>query len=248
MQNNTPLFRYRIHLAYNGTRFFGWQIQPHQISVQECLTQALEKIVKLSGAIVGAGRTDTGVHAHSFYVHFDCEHEIDTQAITNKLNRMLPADIAIFSITAVAPGFHARFSAKRRKYRYTITQTKNPFLQETAYFFPFQLNVEAMNEACKLLIGTHDFTSFSKLHTDVTNNICTIYSAQWQKNGDVLEFYISANRFLRNMVRAITGTLLDVGQEKIDIQEFQEIIAAKNRQRAGQSIPACGLSLIEVEY
>lgn len=248
MQNNTNTFRYCIHLAYNGTRFFGWQIQPRQISVQECITRALEKIVKLQGSIVGAGRTDTGVHAHSFYVHFDCENEFDTQTITNKLNRMLPFDIVIFSIRAVTLDFHARFSAKKRKYRYSITQTKNPFLQETTYFFPFQLNIEAMNEACKLLIGTQDFTSFSKLHTDVTNNMCTIYSAQWQKNGEVLEFYIEANRFLRNMVRAITGTLLEVGQGKIDIHEFQEIIAAKNRQRAGQSIPACGLSLIEIEY
>lgn len=240
--------RYCIHLAYNGTRFFGWQIQPRQISVQECITNALEKIVKLSGAIVGAGRTDTGVHAHSFYVHFDCTHEIDTQTITNKLNRMLPADIVVFSIAAVAPDFHARFSAMRRTYCYTITQTKNPFLQETAYFFPFPLNIGAMNEACTLLMGTQDFTSFSKLHTDVTNNMCTIFEAQWQANDSVLDFYISANRFLRNMVRAITGTLLDVGQEKITIQEFQEIIAAKNRQRAGQSIPACGLSLIDIEY
>ncbi|MDR2962030.1 MAG: tRNA pseudouridine(38-40) synthase TruA [Bacteroidales bacterium] len=240
--------RYCIHLAYNGRRFFGWQIQPHQVSVQECITQALEKIVPLAGAIVGVGRTDTGVHAHSFFAHFDTEKEIDTLQITQKLNRMLPFDIVVFSLTEVAPDFHARFSAKMRKYRYTITQTKNPFLQETAYFFPFALNVKHMNEACTLLIGTHDFTSFSKLHTDVSNNICTVFTAEWLYNGDVLEFYISANRFLRNMVRAITGTLLDVGQGKISVAQFQHIIDAKNRQCAGQSIPACGLSLIEIEY
>ena len=240
--------RYFIHLAYNGTRFCGWQRQPHSPSVQESIESILTTLLGETISIVGAGRTDTGVHASSYYAHFETNANFSTQDIRYKLNRILPSDIVIYNIFPVKDDLHARFSALSRTYTYTITQTKNPFAPETEYYFPHTLNVTLMNEACVLLLGTKDFTSFSKLHTDVNNNICTITQAEWNVENTKIIFTITANRFLRNMVRSIVGTLLDIGLGKTSLSDFQNIIEAKDRQKAGQSIPACGLTLYKIEY
>lgn len=240
--------RYFIHLAYNGTRFCGWQIQPKSPSIQESIEDVMSTLLNEKISIVGAGRTDSGVHASNYYAHFETNAEFSEEQLRYKMNRMLPYDIVIYQIYAVPDDMHARFSATSRTYTYTITKKKNPFNAETEYYVPTQLNVHAMNESCKQLIGTKDFTSFSKLHTDVNNNICTITLAEWHETDDKLIFTISANRFLRNMVRSIVGTLIDVGKEKISQTDFVNIIESKNRQNAGQSIPACGLCLTEIRY
>lgn len=240
--------RYFIHLAYNGTRFCGWQVQPHSPSVQETISSVLSKLLGEQIDITGAGRTDSGVHASCYYAHFDTEKEVSLQDLKYKMNRMLPNDIVVFDVFPVKDDLHARFSATSRTYTYTITTVKNPFAIETEYYFPIKLNVDEMNKAAKLLIGTQDFTSFSKLHTDVNNNICTVTQAKWETVGDKITFTISANRFLRNMVRSIVGTLIEVGKNQITIDDFVKIIDSKNRQNAGQSIPACGLALCDIEY
>ena len=240
--------RFCIHLAYNGTRYNGWQVQPHSPSVQEAIQTVLSKLLGEEVSIVGAGRTDTGVHASDYYAHFDTEQSFSLRDTLYKMNRMLPGDIVIYSLTEVSSDFHARFSAQQRTYTYTITQIKNPFSLDTELYYPTPLDVEKMNQAALYLIGTKDFTSFSKLHTDVTNNMCTVTHAQWEHVGNKLIFTISANRFLRNMVRSIVGTLIDVGRGKISIENFEEILSSKNRQNAGQSIDACGLCLCRIEY
>lgn len=240
--------RYFIHLAYNGTRFSGWQIQPNASTIQGVITEVLQQLLQEEIDIVGAGRTDSGVHASHYFAHFETEKEFSTTDLCYKLNRMLPHDIVIFDIQPVTDSMHARFSASSRTYTYTITQEKNPFALETEYFYPYPLNIESMNKACKLLMGTQDFTSFSKLHTDVNNNICTITWAQWEQKGKKLIFTISANRFLRNMVRSIVGTMIDLGRGKISTDDFSAIIESKNRQMAGMSIPACGLCLCNIQY
>lgn len=240
--------RYFIHLAYNGTRFCGWQIQPNAPSVQETIEKSLTQLLGESIEIVGAGRTDSGVHASDYYAHFECDTDFSCKDLQYRMNRILPYDIVIFDIFPVSNNLHARFSAKSRTYNYVITTQKNPFAIETMYYFPQLVSIEIMNEACKLLLGTQDFTSFSKLHTDVNNNICTITKAEWTYSANTLTFTITANRFLRNMVRSIVGTLLDVGKGKISLTDFQSIINSKDRQKAGVSIPACGLSLSNIEY
>lgn len=242
------VMRYFIHLAYNGVRFFGWQKQPNQTSVQEVVTNALCMLLQQNIEIVGAGRTDTGVHALSYYAHFDIAEPINEQDVCYKLNRVLPKDIVVFSIFKVSDNVHARFSAISRTYKYRITNQKNPFAIETEFYFPYQIQIQHMNAASQLLLGTHDFTSFSKLHTDVTNNMCTVTFAKWKELEHGYEFTITANRFLRNMVRSITGTLLDVGMGKLTIEEFEKIIESKNRQNAGKSIAAHGLFLSQIEY
>lgn len=240
--------RYFIHLAYNGTRFCGWQIQPHSPSVQETITCAISKLLGDSITITGAGRTDSGVHASCYYAHFETEKEFSNQDLTYKLNRILPYDIVIYSIFPVSNDIHARFSATKRTYTYSITKQKDPFHNETSYYYPKALNITTMNEAAQNLIGTHDFASFCKLHSDVSNTFCTIYTAQWTDCNETLIFTITANRFLRNMVRAIVGTLIEVGNGKISIDDFKHIIESKNRCNAGQSIPAQGLSLVNITY
>lgn len=240
--------RYCIHLAYNGTRFHGWQIQPNALSIQASIEECLSKIIGETIEIVGAGRTDSGVHASNYYAHVDFTHEIDCNDLQYKLNKMLSHDIVIFKIVRVSTDFHARFSALWRTYTYTLSTQKNPFMQETAWLYPYPLDIEAMNTAAALLLNYTDFTSFSKLHTDVNNNNCTINQAHWKQTDTCLIFTITANRFLRNMVRAITGTLIDVGKGKTSIQEFCTIIESKNRQNAGTSIPAHGLCLVDIGY
>ena len=243
--------RYFNHLAYNGTPFVGWQIQPNGNSVQAEIQNAISILLKEPIEIVGCGRTDTGVHASSFYAHFDFKTELSDQKkewLCHKLNGILPKEIVIFSLFNVADDLHARFSALDRTYKYYVNIYKNPFTFPFAYRVHEPLNLQLMNEACEYLKQTEDFTSFSKLHTQVNNNICSVTHAEWNIENDQLVFTITANRFLRNMVRAIVGTLLELGKEKISLDKFQDIINQKDRSKAGKSVPAHALFLENVRY
>jgi len=240
--------RYFLELAYNGKNYFGYQIQPNQISVQEVIEDRLSKILREKISIVGAGRTDSGVHAKKMFAHFDYEQDLNIDLI-KKLNSFLPKDIAIYSIFLMDDEAHARFDATSRSYNYFISPFKDPFSFESAWVFSRELDIEKMNEAAKFLIKKGDFGSFAKLHTDVKTNICDVREAFWKKNENgQLVFQITADRFLRNMVRAIVGTLVEVGLGRISIQEFIEIIEQKQRSSAGASAPAHGLYLVDVQY
>ena len=243
------MHRYFIELAYNGSGYNGWQIQPNAPSVQEEINKALTLLLKQEINVTGAGRTDTGVHASFFVAHFDSDVAIaHTQALTDKLNRFLGKNIAIKDIYAVLPDIHARFSAISRTYKYYINKNKNPFTYTFAYR-PHPLpDIRLMNNACELLLRYKDFTSFSKLHTDVKTNICHLIEANWEETDEQLIFTIKADRFLRNMVRAIVGTLLDVGQKRITLEQFQQIIESKDRCKAGTSVPGNALFLCDIEY
>ncbi len=240
--------RYFIYLSYNGRNYCGWQIQPNGISVQQKLEKSLSILLQESISIVGAGRTDSGVHAACMIAHFDSEKNIGL-SLCKKLNGILPNDIAISKIVEVTPDAHARFDAISRTYKYYVTTKKDPFRENFAYRIPFSLDFELMNKAAETLFDYEDFTSFSKLHTDVKTNNCKIIYAQWTQESDSLwVFTIQANRFLRNMVRAIVGTLLEAGRGKITIEDFRKIIEQKNRNIAGTSVPAHALFLVDVEY
>lgn len=240
--------RYFIEFSYNGADYFGYQIQPNQISVQVVLEKALSTILREEIKTIGAGRTDTGVHAKKIFAHFDVE-QILSADLPKKLNAMLPPSIAIKRIFEVDNELHARFSAIYRTYEYHISLAKNPFTEGFAWqIWRKTLDIDKMNEACKILFEYEDFTSFSKLHTDVKTNLCKIYRAEWIKDGDDLVFTISANRFLRNMVRAIVGTLVEVGFGKIQPFDLHQIIQSKYRNNAGASAPAHGLFLVDVGY
>ena len=240
--------RYFIQFSYNGTAYHGWQIQPNALSVQEVLSQALHTILGLPIALTGAGRTDTGVHAKEMFAHLDLPEEIETEKLMYKLNAYLPKDIAVAGIFAVAPDAHARFDASKRTYEYHIHNTKEVFSADTSWHYHNQLNIELMNEACKELFNHSDFECFSKVHTDVNTFNCKIMEAHWQQNGNKLIFTIAADRFLRNMIRAIVGTMVNIGLEKVSLQEFKQIIECKDRNKAGFSVPAHGLYLTKVEY
>ena len=239
--------RYFIELSYVGTPFVGWQRQPAGDSVQSCLEDALSILFSKSLSIVGAGRTDAGVHAHQLYAHVDLDEHID-QDLTFRLNKLLPKEIAVNNIVAVSQDAHARFDAVSRIYRYLINKQKNPFLQKRSYHFAKPLDLDLMNQAAKILIDNEDFKCFSKSRTDVKTYVCDIQEAYWQQNGSELVFYIKANRFLRNMVRAIVGTLIEVGLRKINISDFEGILASRDRSKAGYSVPAHGLYLEKVNY
>ena len=250
--------RYFIYLSYDGTRYHGWQIQPNGISVQEVLGKALSTLLREPIEVTGAGRTDAGVNASLMVAHFDTTQETDEQ-LAYRLNKFLPQDIAIHKIVPVKDDAHARFSAISRTYIYNIVTAKTPF-DPYAYLFPQPLDFDLMNEAAKTLFDYTDFTSFSKLHTDVKTNNCRIMHAQWtqvnsqrstlnpQLSTSKWQFTITADRFLRNMVRAIVGTLLDVGRGVLTIQQFREIIERKDRCSAGTSIPGNALFLADITY
>lgn len=241
--------RYLLHLAYNGADFHGWQIQPKANSVQEELEKCISMKVGEKVSIVGCGRTDAGVHARNYYAHFDLVNSIsDLDLFVEQLNAFLPSSIVVYDCKQVNPEFNARFDATKRTYRYYVTQTKNPFHLGDAYYRYGPLDVEMMNEAASILFEYEDFTSFSKLHTQVKTNNCKIYTARWFNENGLLVFEISADRFLRNMVRAIVGTLLEVGKGKLTIEGFRKIIENKDRCSAGTSVPAHALFLEEVEY
>lgn len=243
--------RYFIHLAYNGAEYHGWQNQPNAITVQEAVERALSLILKKEKvSITGAGRTDAGVHARSMYAHFNIEEPLEsTEWLTERLNAYLPNDIVIFSVYEVAPDMHARFSAKSRTYRYYVTTQKDPFEGIYRMKVSPDTDFDAMNLACRHLLEFTDFTSFSKLHTDVKTNNCRVTEAHWDQTSEThWTFTITADRFLRNMVRAIVGTLLEVGAGKITEKQFAEIIEKKDRCFAGSSAPAKALFLEDVKY
>lgn len=241
--------RYFFEISYKGTKYFGWQRQPNQISVQEVLEETIGKLHSNTiYPLVGCGRTDTGVHAHHYVFHIDLPEMVSIDQMLFKLNRMLPDSIVIHSIKEVNNDFHARFGATKRTYRYFIHTQKNAFITESSTYIAAPFDLEKMNQAAKHLIGTQDFTSLSKLHTDVKTNICTVHSAEWFRDENGVYFEISADRFLRNMVRATVGTLLDVGFGKIQPEDLPAILEAKDRQAASISVPAGGLFLWKVEY
>jgi tRNA pseudouridine38-40 synthase len=242
--------RYFIFISYKGTSYHGWQVQPNAITVQKVLEDALSVILRENISATGAGRTDTGVHAKVFCAHFDSASD-DLSTSDNlifKLNRFLPDDIAVTAIQKVLPDANARFNALSRTYKYYISRIKDPFFDNSSWFLHGNFDMTTMNEACKLLINYTDFTSFSKLHSGTKTNICKIYSAGWENIDNRLVFTIRADRFLRNMVRAIVGSMVDIGFKKLIIKQFEEIILARDRCRAGKSAPAKGLFLTDIEY
>ena len=241
--------RYRVELRFKGSRYFGWQVQPGRPTVQGVLEECFSLFLRMPVVITGAGRTDTGVHASFYTAHFDAgDLPFSSDDVVYKLNRFLPDDISLLSILPVPEDFHARFSALSRTYRYCINTVKDPFSVDTAWYFPRPLDVEKMNEAAGLLLKYDDFTSFSKLHTDVKTNRCLIEKAVWEREGPLLFFTITADRFMRNLVRAIVGTLLEVGKGRLTVAGFESVIIKKDRGAAGSSAPAHGLFLTGIRY
>lgn len=240
--------RYFFEIAYNGTTYNGWQNQKNATGVQTVVEEALSTILRKKVEIVGSGRTDTGVHCEQQFFHVDLEEELEEGPFLQKLNSFLPKAIAINSIRRVKDDAHARYDAVERTYHYRITRKKDPFLEGLAWYYFKPADVARMNEAASLMLGSHDFECFSKVKTDVNHFLCDIKKASWKEEGDRLEFTITANRFLRGMVRAVVGTLLDVGSGKISIQEFKRILESRDRKKAGQNVPPHGLYLAKVKY
>ena len=242
--------RYFIELRYKGAAYCGWQRQNDVPSVQQTLERALSTLLRAETEVVGAGRTDTGVNASYYVAHFDTEVAIiDTKQLVYKLNLILPEDIAVFGIKEVAPEAHARFDAVRREYRYYVEQSKNPFTRDGSWQYYVPLDVDAMNRAAECLLRYEDFTSFAKLNSNNKTNICHIYHAEWvRESDDRLCFTVAADRFLRNMVRALVGTLVDVGRGRYTPEQFEEIVASRDLSRSSGGAPAQGLFLSDVEY
>ena len=240
--------RYFIELSYNGKAYHGWQNQPKSISVQEVIEDSLSKLLSENIAIVGAGRTDTGVHALQMFAHFDTEIAFVEDDLVFKLNSFLPKDIAVHHIFKVKPEAHARFDALSRTYLYRITLKKNVFTFDNVFFVKQDLDVDKMNEASQTLFNYKDFQCFSKSKTDVKTYDCDIMKAEWFFKEDELHFIIKADRFLRNMVRAIVGTMINIGLGKLNVDDLHHIITSKKRSEAGFSVPAHALYLIEVAY
>jgi tRNA pseudouridine38-40 synthase len=240
--------RYFFEIAYRGSGYNGWQSQQNALGVQTVVENVLSKIFRTPVEIVGSGRTDTGVHCEQQFFHTDLAREFDVEVLMLKLNSFLPRDIAIRSIRPVRPDASARYDAIERTYRYEITRSKDPFSQGLRWHYFKAIELENMNRAAALLVGQHDFECFSKVKTDVNHFICEVNKAHWEVSGDRLIFTISANRFLRGMVRAIVGTLLDVGSGKITQKGFASILQSKERKKAGANVPALGLYLTKVKY
>ena len=241
--------RYFIEIAYKGTNYHGWQFQPNAVTVQELINKAFSLILKKTINVVGAGRTDAGVHAEQLYAHLDLEEQFNIDEITYKLNSLLPNDIVILHILKVTDDAHARFNAESRSYQYRIYFGKNPFLTDTTWqIINKKLNVDLMNEAAEILLTYTNFKCFSRSNTDVKTYNCDIMQAKWIVKNDELHFVIKADRFLRNMVRAIVGTMINIGIGKMGVEELHDIIDSKSRSEAGYSVPAQALYLIEVEY
>lgn len=240
--------RYFIEIAYNGSAYHGWQKQPDAVSVQEILEAALSTALQKKTEVVGAGRTDTGVHASQFFAHFDGEITMGADQLIFKLNTILPPDIAVFRIFEVSSEAHARFDAISREYHYFVSIRKNPFKTGSAYYIKKKIDLQRMNEAAEILMKHTNFKAFSKVKTEVKTFDCKIESAVWEQIGDQLIFKIKSDRFLRNMVRAIVGTLLDIGTHKTEVEDMQKIILGRNRCNAGKSVPAHALFLVNIEY
>ena len=240
--------RYAIDLAYKGTNYHGWQRQLNAKSVQQELEDKLSVVLRTSISTVGCGRTDTGVHAKQFVAHFNCDTLFDNKLVVYKLNGITNPDLVIYNIRPVSADFNARFDAKFREYEYVLLKVQDPFLFDYAYYFSRSLDIDLMNKACAMLIGNKDFECFSKVNTQVNNFNCDVMLAEWLQVDNRLVFTIRANRFLRNMVRAIVGTLIDVGLHKITLDDFSKILESKKRCEAGASVPAKGLFLTRVVY
>ena len=249
-QSMTMMKRYFIDFAYDGTAYHGWQIQPNGTSVQEVLQECLARLLRMPGlGVVGAGRTDTGVHARHMTAHFDCGTELDCTQVAYRLNRMLPRDISVYGLHEVAPDMHARFSAVARTYHYYIHTDKNPFLRHYSCRMHYDLDFALMNEAARHLLEVRDFGSFCKAGSDVKTTLCEVTEAEWVRDGECAwHFRVTANRFLRNMVRAMVGTLIDVGRHRITLEQFKDIVASGSRSSAGESVPGNALFLEEVKY
>lgn len=240
--------RYFFEIAYNGKNYNGWQAQQNSMGVQTVVENALGKLLQSQINIVGSGRTDTGVHCEQQFFHADIEKGFDSANLLLRVNSFLPKDIVIRSIKAVKATASARYDATERTYRYEITRTKNPFLDGLAWHYFKPLDIQSMNQAAALLIGEHDFECFSKVKTDVNHFLCEVKKAAWRENAERLVFTISANRFLRGMVRAVVGTLLDVGTGKISLEDFKAIVRSRDRKKAGANVPSHGLYLMKVKY
>ncbi len=242
--------RYFIELAYDGTNYHGWQVQPNAVTVQEVLDKALTTLLRQPIETVGCGRTDTGVHAKDFFAHLDVQSMVHEPSTIDKrsLNALLPHDIAIKSIILVNPEAHARFDATLRSYEYHIHFEKNPFLNNYSWLIRDKPNLELMNRAAAIVMEYTDFSCFSKSNTQVKTNNCKIAKAEWVETENGIVFHVSADRFLRNMVRAIVGTLLQVGKSEMQPEDIRKVIESKNRSKAGTSVPACGLYLTEIKY
>jgi tRNA pseudouridine38-40 synthase len=240
--------RYFFEIQYDGKGYHGWQSQKNAVGVQQVVEESLSTLMNTPTSIVGSGRTDTGVHCIQQFFHADFEKDFHTDTLLQKLNSYLPKDIVIKKILHTKPEAHARYSAISRGYEYRITRKKNPFLEGYALHYFKPVNIQTMNRAAALILGAHDFQCFSKVKTDVNNFLCKVKKARWIERGDLLIFQIEANRFLRGMVRAIVGTLLEVGTGKISITEFKQIIKSKDRKKAGENVSPAGLFLTRVKY
>lgn len=241
--------RYFINLAYDGSRYHGWQIQPNGITVEGELERCLSVLLRQPVDIVGAGRTDAGVHARQMVAHFDIEKPIAAADVAYRLNRMLPPDIAVYEIKQVSDEMHARFSATSRTYHYYVSTKATPFNRQYTWIPHFSLDFELMNEAAALLLDHKDFACFCKSHTDVKTTLCDVTEAKWmQTSENEWYFRITANRFLRNMVRAVVGTLVEVGRHRMTLEQFQDVLDAKSRTQAGESMPGHALFLENVRY
>lgn len=241
--------RYFIYLSYDGTAYHGWQVQPNGISVQEEMQKALSTLLRQDIEIVGAGRTDAGVHARVMVAHFDFEQALDVAQLAYKLNRILPKDISVSKVMAVSADMHARFSAVKRTYHYYIHLHKDPFHRFYSCELHYELDFSLMNEAAAYLLECNDFAAFCKVHTDVKTTICKVTEARWiDDGGGCWHFVISADRFLRNMVRAVVGTLIDVGRHRLTLEQFKAVVEGKNRSNAGESMPGNALFLEDVKY
>ncbi|MBD5311197.1 MAG: tRNA pseudouridine(38-40) synthase TruA [Muribaculaceae bacterium] len=252
--------RYFLRISYNGAPFHGWQIQPNAVSVQQTIENALSTVLRAPVPVTGAGRTDTGVNARVMFAHFDFDGILpERHRLLQALNRLCGPAIAFYDVLLMTPDAHARFDAVSRTYKYFVSHIKNPFMNNLMWFSPSQLDYDAMNKAAEILLETEDFTSFAKLHTDVKTNICHVSEALWQPvsiafeqpetgSSTAMTFTITADRFLRNMVRAVVGTLIDVGRNKLSIEGFADIINRKNRCAAGTSMPPHALFLWDITY
>ncbi|HZY78316.1 MAG TPA: tRNA pseudouridine(38-40) synthase TruA [Cyclobacteriaceae bacterium] len=240
--------RFLFEISYLGTNYSGWQSQLNATGIQEIVEKCLSTILRQKLTITGSGRTDTGVHCAQQFFHVDIDKSLDRDKLITQLNSFLPADIAIRSISQIKPDASARYDAIERAYEYVITRKKDPLRKGLSFYYFKELDIKTMNKAAALLVGTHDFEAFSKVKTDVNHFICTIKEAGWNQKGDLLVFNITANRFLRGMVRAVVGTLLDTGTGKISLKAFQEILKSKDRKKAGMNVPAEGLFLVKVKY
>lgn len=245
---NDTTTRYFLELSYKGSAFHGWQIQQNASSVQECIEKALSTYFRMPISIMGSGRTDTGVHASKQVCHFDLNGATIGENFIKGINAILPQDIAIYTARKVKPDAHARFDAKKRSYFYRITLSKNPFLKDLAWQLFQHPDVTLMNEAAQLLLDYEDFECFSKVHTEVSHFRCKIFEAYWEPNGEELLFHITANRFLRGMVRSIVGTLLEVGYGQRPVVDLHRVLASRDRTQAGKAAPAKGLFLSQIEY